>query len=237
MKFFFPFFFFFFLTCASQKDSESRLDPPKRTNDLRIEDIRQYVQADPARAIHLIGVYELLYPEDAAAAPLKTEAIARLEAAQMQAITEKRWDDAASLARSLSALEIPVENAGDEPDFMLADAKQKLADGNDLGGFLSAARSHELEALSFENALLFLERAVTVKQRRTAAFFLNAAAKTGGKIPEDLRVYAEGKDAASDMIKGVATVVVDRGMRIERGFGMADRVLGSAFFVDAAGLL
>jgi S1-C subfamily serine protease len=39
------------------------------------------------------------------------------------------------------------------------------------------------------------------------------------------------------MIKGVATVLVDRGMRIERGRGFPDRVLGSAFFVDASGYL
>jgi S1-C subfamily serine protease len=39
------------------------------------------------------------------------------------------------------------------------------------------------------------------------------------------------------MIKGVATVVVDRGIRIERGRGYADRVLGSAFFIDSSGLM
>jgi S1-C subfamily serine protease len=39
------------------------------------------------------------------------------------------------------------------------------------------------------------------------------------------------------MIKGVATVLVDRGLRVERGRGFPDRVLGSAFFVDAAGFL
>ncbi|MDR0568404.1 MAG: trypsin, partial [Spirochaetaceae bacterium] len=229
------------VSCTSVEESKNRLNPPKRTSDLRLEDIRQYVANDPARAIHLVGMYEILYAEDQAgpALALKNEAIDNLKAVQSKAISEKRWDDAASMARSLASLEIPVETTGNEPDFILAGAKQKLADNNDLGAFLSAARSHELESLSFEDALLFLERAVAVRQRRTAAFFLNAASarQTGEKIPEELRTYAEGKDAAGDMIKGVATVVVDRGMRIERGFGMADRVLGSAFFVDAAGLL
>ncbi len=36
---------------------------------------------------------------------------------------------------------------------------------------------------------------------------------------------------------GVATVIVDRGIRVEKGMGFSDRVLGSAFFVDAAGYL
>jgi len=39
------------------------------------------------------------------------------------------------------------------------------------------------------------------------------------------------------MIKGVATVWIDRGIRIQQGRGIPDRVLGSAFFVDASGLL
>jgi S1-C subfamily serine protease len=39
------------------------------------------------------------------------------------------------------------------------------------------------------------------------------------------------------MVKGVATVLVDRGYRIERGRGLPDRILGSAFFVDDSGLL
>jgi S1-C subfamily serine protease len=38
------------------------------------------------------------------------------------------------------------------------------------------------------------------------------------------------------MINGVATVLVDRGMKVEQGRGVPDRVLGSAFFVDASGL-
>ncbi|OHE62247.1 MAG: hypothetical protein A2Y36_16080 [Treponema sp. GWA1_62_8] len=39
------------------------------------------------------------------------------------------------------------------------------------------------------------------------------------------------------MIRGVATVWVDRGIRIEKGLGLPDRVIGSAFFVDKRGLL
>jgi S1-C subfamily serine protease len=52
-----------------------------------------------------------------------------------------------------------------------------------------------------------------------------------------LREYATGSDSASGMIKGVATVIVDRGYRIEKGMGISNRMLGSAFFVDSSGLL
>jgi S1-C subfamily serine protease len=237
-------------SCLSLKAKEERLAPPKPTNQLRLDDIRRYVSDDPVKALHLMGSYELLYgPEgfvpahdpvnDEPLTALKEAAIANLKTSQTQAISEQRWDDAASLARSLASLGIAVENTGNEPDFILADAKQKLSQGNnDLGAFLSAVHAHGLAPLKVEDALIFLERAVAVKQRRTAAFFLAIAeASASGNIPDDLRSYAQGQDTATDMIKGVATILVDRGIRIERGRGMPDRVLGSAFFVDASGLL
>jgi S1-C subfamily serine protease len=242
-------------SCVSPAVKEKRLAPPKVSAELRIDDIKRYVTEDPAQAIHLAGVYEMLYGpgnprgvEQAEAletiTALKTEAIGHLQASQEAAMREKRWDDAASLSRSLASLGISVEQTGNEPDLVLAHGKQQLAEGNDLGAFLSAVRSHGLQPLSIDDALFFLERAVAVKQRRTAAFFLALVdqgqadgSETGPVISEELRGYAQGQDTATDMIKGVATVLVDRGIRIERGRGIPDRILGSAFFVDASGLL
>jgi S1-C subfamily serine protease len=242
------------VSCVSPATKEKRLAPPKVNAELRLDDIKRYVAEDPSQAIHLIGSYEAIYgpASSGAGAPeswetlnaLKTQAIDHLKASQKAAIQEKRWDDAASLSRSLSSLGISVENTGNEPDFILAYAKQQLTDGNDLGAFLSAVRAHSLQPLRFDDALIFLERAVAVKQRRTAAFFLaivdqgnQASNPRAGEISEDLRTYAQGQDTATDMIKGVATVLVDRGIRIERGRGIPDWILGSAFFVDASGLL
>ncbi len=99
--------------------------------------------------------------------------------------------------------------------------------------------AHELRPLSFEDAALFLDRAVQAKQRRAAAYFLAAAQKVGSvaKIPAPVIEYARGSDSVAAMINGVATVLVDRGIKIERGMGYADKILGSAFFIDSTGLL
>jgi S1-C subfamily serine protease len=174
---------------------------------------------------------------------LETQAVENLKSAQLDAITAGRWDEAASFARSLSVLGINVESTGEEPDLVLKAAKDQLAAGNDLLAFLGAVCAHELKPLELEDALLFLDRAFDIRQRRTAAFFLAAAEnRMEGRekevsIPEQYRSYVSGRDSAADMIKGVATVLVDRGYRVERGMGMPDRVLGSAFFVDKSGLL
>ncbi|MDR2470731.1 MAG: S1C family serine protease [Treponema sp.] len=231
-------------SCAT---AEEKLAPPKSTEAYRLDDIEKYALEDPVRAIHLAGVYRILYGENGRGegfneetakklTELESLAAENLAAAQKRALDEKRWDDAASLARSLAVLGIAVEHTGVEPEIILAQAREDLAAGNNLGAFLSAVRSHELDKLSFQEILPFLERAVEQKQRRTAAYFLEAA-EPPVTVPAALREYALGRDTVSDMVKGVATVVVDRGIRTERGRAYPDRVLGSAFFVDSSGLL
>ena len=244
---FWIFFSALILGCASQASIEERLVPPNSTKNFRLVDIEHALPDDPVQAVHQIGVYEAIYGSEAShpdpgaeekLEDLRGAAIETMRASQRKAVEEKRWTDAATLARSLANLGIGVENTGDEPDFILEGAKAQLESGNDLAAFLGAARSHNLKALDYEDALLFLERAVRVKQRRTAAFFLGAIeAASAGRVAQELRYYAQGRDTPQDMIKGVATVMVNRGYRVERGRGYPEWALGSAFFVDASGLL
>jgi S1-C subfamily serine protease len=237
------------LSCLTEREAERRLAPPKSVRDFRLADISKYIAEDPARAIHLLEVYEIIYgpgsvypdgsdPEvRGKLGSLREEALESLKASQEKAVEEKRWPDAASLARSLSRLGFDVESSGE--DLVLEYARAQLSEGKNLSAFLAAVRAHGLRPLAFDDALLFLDRAVEVRQRRTAAFFLGIIDGMDGApaVSEELRAYAQGRDAAVDMIKGVATVWIDRGFRIERGRGYPDRVLGSAFFVDASGLL
>ncbi|MDR2551733.1 MAG: S1C family serine protease [Treponema sp.] len=245
----------FLVSCAT---AEEKLTPPRSTSEYRLGDIEKYVEEDPVRALHLIAVYRVLYGgENLSVADhngetgeyltaLESQAVESMKAAQALALKEKRWDDAVSLARSLDVLGIPVENTGAEPEIILSEARAALEGGDNFTAFLSAVRSHEMKPLALSDILPFLERAVSQRQRRTAAFFLAAAdgalqaGRTGGApalVPRELRDYGEGKDSVSDMIKGVATVMVDRGIRTDRGRAYPDRVLGSAFFVDSSGLL
>jgi S1-C subfamily serine protease len=248
IKKFILFFLFvlFIFSCESLNKTEDEF-PSRSTSSIRLSDIEKQINENPVSALNLIYIYKEIYSvtdddeenEDwRQLAQYEKEAAENLCAKQDTAIEEERWDEAISLGRSIAALGIKNANTGKEAVFILADAKKKLQEGNNLGAFLAAVRSHEMQPLDYQNALLFLEKAVEGRQRRSSAFFLAAAQNAGGRtIPDNLRIYAQGRDTASDMIKGVATVIVDRGYRIERGFGVPDRVLGSAFFVDASGLL
>jgi S1-C subfamily serine protease len=241
----------FFASCQTQATAERRLQPPLGIRDIRLNDIYRYVNEDPARALHLLEVYEIVFgpssPVAYGADPeirerlelLRKDALSRLQSIQITAIEENRWEDAASLARSLSRLGVEVESTGEEPHLILAYAHEQLESGTNLSAFLAAARAHQLSPLSFDDAYLFFQRAVEVRQRRTAAFFLEIIADLGraADIHHQALNFATGRDTAADMIQGVATVWVDRGMRIQRGMGIPDRSIGSAFFVDSSGLL
>ncbi|MCL2831528.1 MAG: trypsin-like peptidase domain-containing protein [Treponema sp.] len=241
-------------SCNTQAAAERRLAPPDSVSDIRLNDISRFTAEDPARALHLIEIYKIIYGPDSVypdgenpeikdqLSRYSDEAVQNLRAMQLKAIEEKRWSEAASMARSLAALGITVESTGEEPDITLDYAKDQIGKNN-LTAFLAAAQAHSLKPLEPADALFFLEQAVKAKQRRTAAFFLNIldateqAAAAGITVPADLREYAQGRDSVSDMLKGVATVLVDRGMRIEHGRGIPDQVLGSGFFIDSTGLL
>jgi S1-C subfamily serine protease len=236
-----------FISCVSTEDTPGLpIPPPRSTKSIRLDDISKQISENPVSALNLIYIFKETYTsaqndeneEWKQLLEYEKEAVENLVSLQEKAVAEERWDDAASFGRSLSSIGVKVKSTGLEPDLILADAKKKLSDNNVLGAFLAAVKSAEMKPLDSASALLFLEKAVNVKQRRAAAFFLAAAESAGARnIPANLREYARGRDTASDMIKGVATVIVDKGIKIERGMGMADRVLGSAFFVDASGLL
>jgi len=238
-------FVFLFFSCKSMDEKESG-SPGRTTSSFRLSDIEKSIQENPISALNQIYIYKEVYSSSYNSenedwqqlAKFEKMAIENLCAMQDKAVEEERWDDAVSLGRSIASIGIKTAHTGKEAEFILAGAKKKLKEGDNLGAFLAAVSSHEIKPLDYQSALLFLEKAVEGRQRRSSAYFLAAAKSAGGKnIPANLVEYANGKDSASDMIKGVATVIIDKGYRIERGLGVPDRVLGSAFFVDASGLL
>ncbi|MDR1858494.1 MAG: S1C family serine protease [Treponema sp.] len=233
----------FFLSCETLKTQEEKLAPRRSTGEIRLDDISLQVSRNPVAAIDLIGSYREAYRvlDDAGTAEqlqsLEAQALENLRGLVEKAVQDERWDDAASYSRSLANAGAQGHEA--ELDLILAGARKKLADGNTLGAFLAAVQVHGQRPLSLADAVFFLEQAAQLKQRRAAAYFCAAAEQAGGAraVPAALREYAQGTDSVADMIKGVATVIVDRGIKIERGRGYSDRVLGSAFFVDPKGFL
>ena len=235
---------FLAVACHTAARQEARLVPRRSTVEIRLDEIRQQLDLNPIRAIDLIHTYREMYRvtegyiRESELLSMEEEATENLRRFLQNAVAGERWDLAISLARSLANVE-QTDRSAWEPDFTLASARQSLDQGDNLNAFLTGARAHEMRPLSAGDAMLFLERAVEARQRGTAAFFYAAVEQAGGAatVPADIREFALGSDSPADMIRGVATVIVDRGFRAERGRVHIDRAFGSAFFVDASGLL
>jgi len=235
---------FLVVSCQTTARQEARLVPRRGTVEIRLDEIRQQIDVNPVRAIDLIHTYREMYrvtegyKREAELLAMEEAATQTLRDFLERAVAEEQWDVAASLGRSLANVE-QTDPSEWEPDFTLAFARQRLKEGDNLSAFLAAARAHEMRPIPAEDAMLFLERAVTARQRGTAAFFYAALEQAGaaGAVPADIREFAQGLDTPADMLRGVATVIVDRGFRAERGRVHIDRSGGSAFFVDASGLL
>ncbi len=232
-----------FASCSSAETQAQKLSAPRLAQELRLADITKAAAEDPVRAIHLIGMYRVHFPLtaeiEAELASLWDEAAENLKAAQSRAFDEKRFDDAVSMARSLANLGVTVESTGQEPEVLLAQAKDALEKGDNIRAFITASESASLKPLSAADAVLFLNRAVQAGQRRTAAYFLSAADTAGARdaVTNEARAFAGGRDEPRDMIKGVATVLVDQGTKLDKGRAYPSMMLGSAFFVDKSGLL
>jgi len=246
MKYFFsPFMYMIalpivmFYSCAS---ASARLSPVRPAGETRLEDISRELETNPSRAIHLLGVYGERYGDsegdeaETRTKELRSGAVRAIEDTFRKAVAESRWADAASLKRTLLALGLGASDPS-EPELELNQAKALLARGAVVPAFIAASRALDSGSFGPDAALIFLERAVKERQRRSAAYFLRIVDAAGLAVPESARKYASGQDVPSDMIKGVATVWVDRGLRIEKGVGIPDRVIGSAFFVDTQGHL
>lgn len=61
--------------------------------------------------------------------------------------------------------------------------------------------------------------------------------RAGAEIPEPEQPINATGDNPAAMLRGTVTVWVNRGMRIENGVGIPDRVIGSGFFVDPRGYI
>jgi len=59
------------------------------------------------------------------------------------------------------------------------------------------------------------------------------------KIPiaSDIAEFIASRETMAEMSKGVVTVRIDKGIKIEQGIGTPDRVLGTGFFIDANGYI
>ena len=84
---------------------------------------------------------------------------------------------------------------------------------------------------------LLLKLAVELQNAKVHQLALKEIERQGIEAPEDAAAATVGIPPVERMVQGTVTVWVNRGIKLERGMGFPDRVIGSGFFIDSRGYL
>ncbi|HET7839750.1 MAG TPA: trypsin-like peptidase domain-containing protein [Rectinemataceae bacterium] len=253
---------FALMACASSPKPSIKDATPY--SDLKLQQLKDLAQADPARAVEA-GV-ELMAatpgpgqgPSTSDVRSVAASAIGRLETAYRTALDGQDWRSARSLWLSLRAIcgdgRLSDLVSGDpilgaiakeetrEPEFLAKDAEAFYAKGLVTAALiqyhaaLDAGRSRSKD-FAAEELKRWTDRALAARDRVSLARFSQAFKALGQSLPQAAIDLLAAKDQLSSMRKGVVTLNIDKGIRIEQGMGLPDRVLGSGFYIDAGGYL
>ncbi len=165
---------------------------------------------------------------------LQSSAITALGEAFGRAVSATAWTDALRLARSAAVLGRPDLAPGWTEKTLLRElALQDEAKGELLAGLLvrlSAAAVGEPTSAELAEALAAAIKVGNLAVARTVAGLMRGRGIEPGPVPDT-------RPSFSDMLKATVTIWVNRGVKIEKGVGYPDRVIGSGFFIDRRGYL
>ena len=194
-------------------------------------------------------------PTDVELEALALDSAAKIEAAYKAARKAKDFSKALSSLESLKSLEgIPrlaaflgadatsdaSAYAEERSDILKEKAEDFFAKDQRTPAFLvylSALNAPGAPASAFPDADLSLwaKRALEARNRYALNLLCSAIAYRSLPPPAGVADFLASRDSVATMRSGVVTIRVDRGIKIEQGLGMPDRVLGTGFYIDRSG--
>lgn len=222
------------LSCATGPEPVVAARPELIRRDLRA----LIVDGRPEAAVQRISA---LRNEDVVeAAVLDTlyrDAIATMREMYEKAVEENRPRDAVRLYRNLVA----VGAAEDDPSRLslhyLETARILADEGNEPAALATFLQAPELSDLPAEALAEAVEIAVRLNNRYAASIIAEILGPSWRDENPDVVAFASGAASPIEMSAGVVTVWVNRGLRLEGGMGIPDRVIGSGFFIDPRGYI
>ena len=167
---------------------------------------------------------------------LQTQAIANLSTAFTTAVDGKKFEDALRLLESARTLGQPqIAGTWTEKSVLseIASAQEKA--GDTILALLTRLRVLSLADPAEPDYQAALAAATTMGNRAVVRSLASAMKERGFAVPA-----AADMDSAPSfprMISGTVTILVDRGIKVEKGVGFPDRVIGSGFFIDKRGYI
>ena len=226
------------LSCASGGRSSSAALP---LADARLKEVRDLISSGSVlQGFQDISLLRREAPADFPSSEvdsLEGQASEAFSAAFQKAVTEKGWDDALRYLRSASALgRSDLTGSWTEKALLDAQAGSFDAAGETLLALLARQRALAIGEPTEADLSAVLEKASALGNRALARSLAARMRERGFAVPQ-LPALGEESPPFSQMLEGTVTIWVNRGIRIEKGVGYPDRVIGSGFFIDPRGYL
>jgi serine protease Do len=167
---------------------------------------------------------------------IKASIVERLQSAFRQDLERRGYESALRRLRSLTAIGQP--NPGWSAGRLLALLAEKhFASGELPVAFVYAMRALEAGERGAELLTLALRVASQLGNDTVYRQVSELMQSAGVAVPPELAGKAPVMPAVDKMVRGTVTIWVDKGIKIEKGVGLPDRVIGSGFFIDPGGYL
>ncbi len=207
-----------------------------RPEKIRSDLLHRIESGQPERAVQRIGALRRddLIP-DQELDEILADAVRSIREDYEDALREDRPQDAILAYRNLVTL--GVEELDDTllSNLYLEHAVSLAEQENEPAALSALLQAPQLSTLP----VAALERAVEIALRLNNRYAVSVLAEILGPAwrgaNPDAVEFAEGSVSPVEMSAGVVTIWVNRGLRLENGVGIPDRVIGSGFFVDSQG--
>ncbi|MCF7914364.1 MAG: S1C family serine protease [Spirochaetaceae bacterium] len=113
----------------------------------------------------------------------------------------------------------------------------ELEKGNPVRALALARQIENFSIFEEEHLQRMLEGAIEEEKYTTAGMILEELGRRDVEPVHQLPENSADKYSQAQLIRGTVTIWVNRGMRIEDGVGLPDRVIGSGFYVDRRGYI
>jgi serine protease Do len=253
------------LSCATppRSSSSDKAVAAPSYSQLKMEELRDLARSDAPRSLE--ALFSLLGkdasqkpaggPSDAELESLAVDAEASVEASYRSALAAKDFSAALAGLDCLRALGgIPrlaaFLSAGAQAEAAAWKERRASILADEAEDFFSKAQKTPAllvycsamaesdargKAFSDEALALWAGRALEARDRRSLGLIGARLTARSLALPPGAAELLSSRDSMATMRAGVITIRVDRGIKIEQGLGIPDRVLGTAFYIDRAG--
>ena len=218
--------------------------PPVRTlEEVTLKEIQNLISSEePTKALQwIIGLRSSTTP-----IKIPQEELERLEKEAKEKLIEKFYraveasDFSYALSlytsfRTLYGSEGFKEYSVNRLRFLLAESERQK--GNAVLALAHFRGMTDWSSLSSEELFTYGNLALALKNLPVCRAVLKELELRNVSIPKDLKERASQTIPLADYLGGTVTIWVNRGIRMDRGIGVPDRVIGSGFYIDPRGYL